>query len=172
MNKAKGFTLIELVVVVAVLGILAATALPKYLELTKEAKVSTLKATKGAVLGADNMVYGKAVLSGQHKLKNADINVGKEAGENNNEDVKVAANYGHIKNTEQELNKVLTLSDVYILDLIETTFNEEKKFSTVITFDPALTDRDDLDTMPKCYIKVTQKDTSGKFAFENQFDDC
>ena len=41
-NKAKGFTLIELMIVVAIIGVLAAVALPAYSDYTKRAKVSEL----------------------------------------------------------------------------------------------------------------------------------
>ena len=49
MNKAKGFTLIELMIVVAIIGILAAIALPAYQTYTDKARYSGIVAAGGAV---------------------------------------------------------------------------------------------------------------------------
>lgn len=64
MKKQNGFTLIELVVVIVILGILAVTAAPKFLNLQDDAKVSAVKGLAGAMKGAAGITYGKAAVKG------------------------------------------------------------------------------------------------------------
>jgi MSHA pilin protein MshB len=47
MNKQKGFTLVELVIVVVILGFLAVTAIPKFLDLTEQAKEANIEGMAG-----------------------------------------------------------------------------------------------------------------------------
>jgi MSHA pilin protein MshA len=61
----KGFTLIELVVVIVILGILAATAAPRFIDLTGDAKVSVMKGVEGSIESAVSMIHAKAIIEGQ-----------------------------------------------------------------------------------------------------------
>lgn len=65
MKKQGGFTLIELVVVIVILGILAVTAAPRFLNLQDDARNSALEGLKGAMSGAGAITYGKAAIAGQ-----------------------------------------------------------------------------------------------------------
>ncbi|MEI8672472.1 type II secretion system protein [Vibrio sp. SA48] len=64
MKRQGGFTLIELVVVIVILGILAVTAAPRFLNLQSDARESALQGLKGAISGASGIVYGKSAIDG------------------------------------------------------------------------------------------------------------
>ncbi len=64
MKKASGFTLIELVVVIVILGVLAVTAAPRFLNLQTDAKNSALLGLKGALESAMAVSYGKLAIDG------------------------------------------------------------------------------------------------------------
>ncbi|WP_394493731.1 type II secretion system protein [Shewanella sp. ENK2] len=62
-TKAQGgFTLVELVVVIIILGILAVVAAPKFINLQGDARVSSLAGMKAAIQSANTLVYSKPVL--------------------------------------------------------------------------------------------------------------
>ena len=61
----KGFTLIELVIIIVVLGILAAVAIPKYQDITSEARESATRASLGALRSGITIHYAnQAVTTG------------------------------------------------------------------------------------------------------------
>ncbi|MBA6309763.1 type II secretion system protein [Colwellia sp. MB3u-64] len=55
----------ELVIVIVILGILAATAAPKFIDLTGDAKASVIKGVKGALNSAVDLAHAKALVAGK-----------------------------------------------------------------------------------------------------------
>ncbi len=69
MNRhQRGFTLIELVVVIVILGILAATALPRFVNLQTEARVSSVNGFSGGLRAAVAVIQSKWIVVGSTGL--------------------------------------------------------------------------------------------------------
>ncbi|MCL1139314.1 type II secretion system protein [Shewanella pneumatophori] len=105
MQKQNGFTLIELVVVIIILGILAVTAAPKFINLQSDARASALQGVKGAIQGANGLVFAKSALAGKEKSSTATaVEIGTDSA---GDPVEVQTIYGYLLATETDFEKAM-----------------------------------------------------------------
>lgn len=162
MQKQSGFTLVELVVVIIILGILAVTAAPKFINMQSDARVSTLQGVKGAINGANVMVYAKASLEGKnHPANDTSVDVtisgtGKTA-------VTVPTVYGYVAATSAAIAQVADLNtqDWNVIDSKSTT---DDSMPTKPTAKSVIIHQKNA---PKtCYIEYTQASSTALPTFD------
>lgn len=66
MNKQAGFTLIELVVVIVILGLLAAAALPRFINVTQDARIASLNGIAGGLRTAASLARAEYIVTGNN----------------------------------------------------------------------------------------------------------
>lgn len=97
--KKQGFTLVELIIVIVILGILSVTALPRFIDTSKESKIAVLKEIEAEIKAAYSLAHKKAVIEGKttgsHELSIGD-----------NETIRLAHGYP----VPADLEKILTVS--------------------------------------------------------------
>jgi MSHA pilin protein MshA len=100
MKRNAGFTLIELVIVIIVLGILAATAVPKFINLQDDAKEAAMKGLEGALHSGANIVYSKSAIDGTEGLENKSVI---DAG------TTIQTNYGYPKASKEGIRAAIEI---------------------------------------------------------------
>lgn len=65
MRRQSGFTIIEIIIVVIILGLLAATALPRFLDVTEQAEQASIDGIAGGFASAVGLVRGQWEVEGR-----------------------------------------------------------------------------------------------------------
>ncbi|GLS90333.1 hypothetical protein GCM10007916_14000 [Psychromonas marina] len=99
MKKQSGFTLIELIIVIVILGILSAVAVPKFISIQSDAQESTMKGLKGALESASTLVNAKAKVEGLDDLEDAQLSSG------------IKTHWGYPSDTQTNLRLVLDFTE-------------------------------------------------------------
>ena len=161
MKKTAGFTLIELVIVIVILGILGAVAAPRFLNLQGDAYGANVKSLAASLQSGATLSHTKAILDGKDGETSTNV-----AGYS---DVTFKFGFPQASKTNSGILGTLQAmpSDT---DYEITTEGTSPDFTAVVLQPQA---RKQTGTIDKCFVKYTaavDKDTPAKVEFNNDCD--
>ncbi len=111
-RKQTGFTIIELVIVIVVLGILAAVAIPRFTDFTGSSRQAVLAGLSGSITSANTQVYAQSLIQGKQTLGNTTTTIpGIDADSDGNDDT-VPTRFGYLRDTGAGSTAMQTLLQV------------------------------------------------------------
>ncbi|MDV6316369.1 type II secretion system protein [Idiomarina sp. HP20-50] len=111
MKIAKGFTLVELILVVAILSIMAVAALPQFINFSSDAERGRIKALAGALKSATDIVYAKANVKSLHEAAVTCLGGKIDTATETCPDGGLLIHFGYPAASENVLKQVITLDD-------------------------------------------------------------
>ncbi len=150
--KNQGFTLIELIIVLVIIGILSVTALPHFINLSSEARIKVITQIKTSVKAANDLLYLKSFMSSysirpvlnRPDLIDIDMDHDGDFEVFSSDNIDVRLKYHYIDNTD--IIKRIDLSNDFLLE-------EEGIDFTYIGYD---LNNDGQVKDDNCYFKYTQ----------------
>lgn len=158
-NIQAGFTLIEIVVVIALLGILSAVALPRFLDVTEDAQRSKIESLMGTIATANAQIYAKAYLAGGDKLTtlNNTIKLNDEGG-----DIPIRFGYPAVVPALFD-----AFDDIYYFSTDDWDFSYDVPGVTSLRISPKginnFTTAYPITKISRCYLEYTAPTTAGEY---------
>lgn len=174
----QGFTLIELIIVIVILGILAVTAAPRFLDLTGDARASTVDALEGSIQGAANIVNAKFLVAGlstsNEAAANSTVDINNDdagsAGTRFNDNIEVENGFPSVQTTG-----LLRALDIDTAEYIPVLNNTTAASATAVRFYPEGVTAGAAGSFANgadCYVSYTEAAANGRPGITSVTTDC